>query len=406
MIYFDHAATTPIDKRVLEVMKPYFIKEFGNPSSIYSLGHRARIAIDQAREKIAKILNCQPSEITFTAGGTESCNLAILGVARAYSSFVSKMFPEKKPHLIISAIEHHAVSEPAVYLKKNGWEVSILPVKKDGIVEPEELKRALREETLLVSIMYANNEIGTIQPIKEMSKIIRKFRQEMNRDFFKEPPFFHTDACQAAGYLDLDVQHLGVDLMTINGSKIYGPKGIGVLYHRREIRIEPLIYGGGQENGLRSGTENVPAIVGLAKALELVEKEKEKENYRLTKLRDYLIKGILESIPKSFLNGDPIKRLPNNVNVTILDIEGEALILHLSEKGIMASTGSACSSSTLEPSHVLLALGLPPAVAHGSLRLTLGRTNTKKDIDYFLKILSPIVKKLRAISPVKLKFYK
>lgn len=416
-IYFDHAATTPLDPRVKEAMESFFIREFGNPNAIYSLGHRARVAIDNAREKVAEILGARADEIIFTGGGTESNNLAILGMARAS---LAEAIPlarglASSGHIITAKIEHHAVLEPCHYLEKQGFAVTYLPVDKLGLVDPKAVERVLRPDTILVSVMYANNEIGAIQPIAEIGRVIRDFRKENPP---KPPikkgggkgdlsfPLFHTDACQAAGYLDLNTQKLGVDLMTINGGKIYGPKGAGVLYKRRDIKLEPLFYGGGQEGGLRSGTENVPAIIGMAAALELAQKEKKKETQRLSRLRDYLINGILKTIPKSFLNGHPTQRLPNNVNVTILDIEGEALVLYLDERGVMCSTGSACTSSTLEPSHVLLALGLPPSVAHGSLRLTLGRKNTKKECDYFLEVLPAIVKKLRSISPVKLRFVK
>lgn len=387
-VYLDYAATTPLDPKVKKAMEPFFAKDFANPSSLYTLGQKSRLAIDQARKKIASILNCRPGEIIFTSGGTESNNLAILGAARKYSSFGK--------HIIVSKIEHHAVLEPAHYLEKNGFEVTYLPVDKFGFVDLKALKSALRKETILVSIMYANNEIGTIEPVREISSLIREFRGKNHL------PLFHSDACQAAAFCSLNVQELGVDLMTVNGGKIYGPKGTGFLFVREGVELEPLIFGGGQERGLRSGTENVPGIVGLAKALELAQKEKDKEGERLKKLRDYLIQEILKRIPKTILNGHPTMRLPNNVNVSILDIEGEALILYLDEYGISCSTGSACSSATLEPSHVLLAIGLSPAVAHGSLRLTLGKETTKKQIDYFLNKLTLCVQKLRALSPVKI----
>ncbi|MDP3244057.1 MAG: cysteine desulfurase family protein [bacterium] len=415
-VYFDHAATTPLDKRVKKAMEPYFSHQYGNPGGLYALGNQARLAVVKARENIARVLNCFSGEVVFTGSGTESDNLAIIGVARAYqnpphSPFIKGGGKRNLGHIITTKIEHHAVLEPCAYLEKYGFDVTYLPVDKNGLVDPKDVAKALRKDTILVSVMYANNEIGTIQPIKEISKVIKNFRKKnpLQSPFVKgggkgdfNLPIFHTDACQAAAYCDLDVNKLGVDLMTFNGGKIYGPKGVGVLYCRRGVKIEPMIYGGEQEAGLRSGTENVPAIVGMAQALTLARKEKDKEIKKLSELRDYLIDGILKSIPKSFLNGDKEKRLPNNVNISILDIEGEAMVLYLDAKGVMCSTGSACTSLTLEPSHVLLAIGRNPGTAHGSLRLTMGRENTKKEVDYFLKILPGIVKKLRGISPVKM----
>ncbi|MFA5133368.1 MAG: cysteine desulfurase family protein [Patescibacteria group bacterium] len=385
-VYLDHAATTYLRKEVLNAMAPYFYNEYGNPSSFHSVGKKSKDAIETARFAVAKILNCRSAEIIFTGGGTESDNLAILGAARANK--------EKGKHIITSKIEHPAILDACKALEKEGFEVSYIPVDKMGIIKLEEFKKALRSDTVLVSIMYANNEIGTIQPIKEAAKIIREHRQKNKTAF----PSFHTDACQAAGALDLDTVKLGVDLLTINGSKIYGPKGIGVLYVKKGINLQPLIYGGGQEQGIRSGTENVPSIIGLAKALEMAQSEKEKENIRISKLRDALISGIIKKIPRAFLNGDPKKRLPNNANLSIPKVEGEAMVLYLDSKGIYASTGSACSSRSLKPSHVLLAIGLNDEMAHSSLRLTLGKKTTREDIGYVIKILPGIVEKLREVS--------
>jgi len=389
-IYLDHAATTYLDLRVKKVMDDFWIKNFGNPSSLYKEGRLAKKAIEESRLKIARFINAKPQEIIFTAGGTESDNLAIFGVANNF----------KKGHIITTKFEHHAVLNACKKLEELGFEVSYLDVGEKGIVSLKDFKRALKKETVLVSIMYANNEIGTIQPIAEIGKIIKDFRNSKTSDF-KTYPLFHVDACQAAGYLDLNVEKLGVDLMTVNGSKIYGPKGIGFLYIKSGVKISPLLYGGEQERGLRPGTENVPAIVGLAKAFELAQKERDKESKRLTSLRDYFIKRLTKEIPRVYLNGDSKDRLPNNINVSILGVEGESVVLYLDEKGVSCSTGSACTSESLEPSHVIMALGGPYEYGHGSLRFTLGKCNKKSDIDYVMKILPDIVKKLRAISAVK-----
>ncbi|MEK7211047.1 MAG: cysteine desulfurase family protein [Patescibacteria group bacterium] len=400
-IYLDHAATTYLDPRVKRAMEPFWDKEFGNPSSFHSVGKRAKEAVDAARGKIAEVLGCRESEIIFTMGGTESDNLAIFGVTKALE--------KTGKHIITSKIEHPAVWHSCEKLEKDwnaersqshaerGGRVSYIKVNRQGIIDLKELEAAITPETVLVSIMYANNEIGTIEPIREIAKIIRQKREE----FKTKHPYFHTDACQAAGALEMNVAKLGADLLTFNGSKIYGPKGIGALYIKTGTPLTPILYGGGQERGYRSGTENVPAIIGLAEALKLTNEEKEKENARLIKLRDYLIENLLK-IPKTILNGHPTLRLPNNVNISFMDIEGEAMVLYLDSYGIYGSTGSACQSATLEPSHVIRAIGLPYEAAHGSLRLTLGRRTTKADLDYLLKILPEIVGKLRAISPVKL----
>ncbi|MFA5083857.1 MAG: cysteine desulfurase family protein, partial [Candidatus Paceibacterota bacterium] len=386
-----------LDPTVKKAMEPFWSENFGNPSSIYQLGIKAKENLNEARGKIAKILGAKASEIIFAAGGTESANLAILGLSRTIQKTL------KKPgHIITTKIEHPAVLNSVLALEEEGFDVSTLPVDKHGLIAPQQIMKSIKPETILVSVMYANNEIGTIEPIALIGKLLKKINQE--RKTKKLPKiYFHTDACQAAGYLDLNVEKLGVDLLTLNGSKIYGPKGSAILYIRAGTPLRPLIFGGGQEKGLRSGTENVPAYAGLAKALELAQKNRKEEARRLEKLSRNLTERILKTIPKTFLNGHPEKRLPNNVNITILDIEGEALLLHLDQYGICASTGSACHSQTLQPSHVLQAIGLPREIIHGSLRLTLGKETTKKDLDYVMKVLPKIVKKLREMSPVKIK---
>ncbi|MBI4691999.1 MAG: cysteine desulfurase [Candidatus Terrybacteria bacterium] len=386
-IYMDHAATTYLDSRVKKAMEDFWFKKFGNPSSLYKEGREAKKAINSARQEIAEIINAKPEEIIFTSGGTESNNLAIFGVSKG-----SPWNPRTTlGHIITTKFEHHSVLNPIKFLEKQGYKITWLEVGKEGIVNPNDVKKALRPETVLVSIMYANNEIGTIQPIAEIGKILKK-----------HPVIFHTDACQSAGYLDLNVDKLGVDLMTVNGSKMYGPKGIGFLYVRKGVKLAPLMHGGEQERKMRPGTENVPAIVGLASAFKMAQKEKNKEKRRLTGLRDYFIKRLTTEIPKVFLNGHPSRRLPNNINVSILGVEGEAVVLYLDEAGVSCSTGSACSSESLEPSHVIMALGRPYEYGHGSLRFSLGRRNTKKDIDYVMKVLTTIVKKLRSISAIKI----
>lgn len=393
LVYLDHAASTPLDPHVKKAMLPYLEQTYGNPSALHTPGRNAKIALDQARETVAKILNCKNEEILFTGSGTESDNLAIFGIAQQYA--------DQGKHIITTNFEHHAILHPCQALEKEGYKVTYLKVSPDGLITPEQLKAAIQPDTTLVSIMYANNEIGTIEPIAELAAALQEKKKEMGRNQ-NDPPFFHTDACQAGGYLDLDVTKLGVDLMTINGSKIYGPKGVGTLFVRRGLRIKPLIHGGAQEMRLRAGTENLAGIVGLAKALEIAQQSKDQEVERLNELRDKLIVGITENIQKTELNGHPTKRLPNNVNVTILDIEGEAMLLYLDEHGIYVSTGSACDSQSLDPSHVIVALGKPYEYAHGSIRFTLGRSTTEKDIDYVIKTLPEIVATLRKISPVKI----
>jgi len=400
----DYAATTPVDQQVFRAMLPYFTEEFGNPANLYSLGLKAKKAIAEARQKIASVLNCAPDEFVFTGSATEADNLAIAGTARANRRAGNK--------IIISNIEHKAVLSVCKTLKKEGFEIIELPVQKNGLVNPEELRNILDEKTILVSVMYANNEIGTIQPIAEIGRLIKNFRHK-NRPHPKpytiNPvgyPYFHTDAVQALQFLDCDVNKLGVDLMTISSHKLYGPKGIGGLYVRRGVNIEPIIYGGGQQRNLRSGTENVPAIVGFGEAVALAQKNKKAESARVKKLRDKLEKGIFHSIPKVVLNGHPTQRLPNFLNISILDIEGEALLLYLDERGISVNTGSACNSQSLEPSHVLSALGNPYECIHGSVRFSLGKGTTISDINYVLRKLPPIVARLRKISPLNLKLGK
>jgi len=348
--------------------------------------------MSKARRNIAEVLHTLPDSIIFTSGGTESDNLAIFGIANKHS--------EKGKHIITTKIEHHAVIHPMELLEKQGFEITYLESDETGQVDIKELVKAIRPDTILVSLMYANNEIGVILPIADIGREILKWRKKNNTIY----PFFHSDACQAAGVLEMDVEKLHVDLLSFNGSKIYGPKGIGVLYKRRGTNIQPMVYGGEQEMKMRAGTENVPGIVGISKALERMQENKGKENKRLTELRDYFWKQIQEKITKVILNGPEMgeDRLPNNLNISILDVEGEALLLYLDEYGIVCSTGSACTSGSLEPSHVLTNCGLPYEYAHGSLRFSLGKRSTKEDIDYVMKYLPEIVEKLREISPVNL----
>ncbi len=379
--YLDNAATTPVDERVLKIMLPYFSDKYGNPGSMHQKGLEAKEAVDEARKTIAKLISAEPNEIIFVSGGTESDNLAIIGTAMALK--------EKGNHIITTNIEHHAVFDTCEYLEEQGFKVTYVGVKENGIIDPKDIEKTITPKTILISIMHANNEIGTIQPIAEISKIAK------SKDII-----MHTDACQSAGYLDIDVNKLGVDLMTLNGSKIYGPKGIGILYAKKGTILQPLIYGGGQEKGVRSGTENVPLIVGFAKALEIAHSVRDKESKRLIKLRDKLVAGLKKKISNIHINGDLEKRLPNNVNISFLGVEGESMLLHLDSKGICASTGSACSSHSLEPSHVIKALGLTDEASHGSLRFTLGRHTTEEDIEKVLKELPKIVESLRKISPI------
>jgi len=398
-VYLDHAATTPMDERVLKTMIPFFTEVYGNPSSLHAPGQQAHEAVSQARKTVAKLISAHEDEIVFTSGGTESDNLAILGVIKIGEADVkSRLGKDVIPHIISNELEHPAVLELLLVLQKRGEiELTLVKADKDGVLLAKNIAEEIKNNTILVSVMYANNEIGTIEPISDLGKLIIKNRKQTGLTY----PLLHTDACQAAGYLDLNVEKLHVDLMTLNGGKIYGPKGVGALYIRRGVRLLAQVIGGGQERGLRSGTQNVPGIVGFAKALDLVQAKREKESARLEKLRDRLIEGLLK-IPKSRLNGHAIKRLPNNVNISFMDIEGEAAMLYLDAKGVYCSTGSACASTSLDPSHVILALGMSYEAAHGSLRFTLGKSTTKADIDYVIKVLPPIVEQLRKISPVNL----
>ncbi len=400
IVYLDHAATTPTDTRVTEAMLPFFSEIYGNPSSFHSAGLSAQQAVTRARKAVAKFIGAHENEIIFTSGGTESDNLAVLGIpeTKAHRDAIQARSGKEVPHVITSAIEHHAVLEPLLALQKKGRiELSILPVDRYGQVSITDVKKALRPETLLVSIMSANNEIGSIQPIEDIGRAILRWRKSENTPY----PLFHTDACQSAGYQKLSVEKNHADLLTFNGSKIYGPKGIGVLFVRRGIRLAPRVIGGGQEKNIRSGTENVPAIAGLQRAVELVEHAREQDSERLTQLRDRLVEGLLQ-IPKTILNGHPSERLPNSANISFMDIEGEAAVLYLDAEGIMVSTGSACASTSLDPSHVILATGLSYEAAHGSIRFTLGRGTTEKDIQYVIEKMPSVVERLREMSPVNL----
>lgn len=376
-----------MDYAVFLATQPYFAKTFANPSASYREGVKAHDVLNNSRRVIAKLINALPENIIFTGSGTESDNMAIYGIARAHE--------KHGKHIISLAIEHQAVLKPLEDLKKQGWEVTYVRVNGNGLADADEVIKAIRPDTVLISIMYANNEMGAIEPIAEIGRKLLQYRKT-NNSFY---PYFHTDACQAAGYLDLNVEKLHVDLMTINGSKIYGPKGVGMLYIRRGTPIKALILGGGQERGLRSGTENIAGIVGLAKALELAQADKEKESARINKLVKYLWEKIQKEIPQVKLNGPEIgaQRLVNNLNVSFAGTEGEALLLYLDEYGIMCSTGSACAAESLEVSHVLKALGVSQEYSRGSLRFTLGRSNTKKDIDCLMGCLPNIIKQLRRV---------
>ncbi|MDD5665332.1 MAG: cysteine desulfurase NifS [Candidatus Omnitrophica bacterium] len=380
-VYLDYAATAPCDPQVLKAMEPFFFDKPGNASSMHSFGQEAKKGVEDSREGLASFIGALPDEIVFTSGGTESNNNVILGVAAALSG--------KGNHIITSAIEHHAVSEPCDYLEKKGFKVTYLKVDKDGLVYPEDLNKAITDKTILISIMHANNEIGTIQPIKEIGKIART-----------KGVYFHTDAVQTVGHIPVNVVDLNVDFLSLSAHKFYGPKGVGALYIRKGSRIERLLYGGDQEKGRRASTYNTPGIVGLGKAVELCRKNMDSEIRAQTALRDRMIEEIPKSIPEVKLNGHPDLRLPNNVNFSVKYIEGESMLLSLDMLNIAVSTGSACTSSSLEPSHVLLGIGLDHATAHGSLRITLGRWTEESDIDYFLKHLPKVIEKLRAMSPL------
>jgi len=390
-VYLDYAATTPLDHKVLKAMMPYLKQDFGNASSIHGFGQKALGAVDEARKTAADFLGCSSQEIVFTGSATEANNLAIFGAVKGSKT--------SKPHIITSQIEHSAVLEPCRELEKQGAELTYLPVDKDGLVEPAEVKKAIKPNTVLVSIIYANNEIGAVQPIAEIGKMLGHAASAGRRT---SKPLFHTDAVQAVNYLECDVKKLGVDLLTLSAHKIYGPKGVGALFVKKGSLINPLILGGGHEFGLRSGTENVAGIVGLAQAIKEIQSPKHKmQNIKIKLLKDKLIKTIFKLIPDARLNGSASHRLVNNINLSFNGAEGEAMVIALDQKGIALSTGSACSSKRLEPSHVLLALGLSEEEAHSSLRITLGRYTTKEEIEKLLKTLPLIVERLRKISGYK-----
>ncbi len=380
-IYLDYAATAPTDPEVTQAMRPYLFEKFGNPSSIHTEGQEAKKGIEDAREKLANFLGAKPEEIIFNSGGTEADNTAIFGVSYALQ--------EKGNHIVTSAIEHHAVGETCKFLEKRGLRVTYVPVDKEGLVSPDDIKKAITDKTILVSVMHANNEIGTIQPIAEIGKITRE-----------RGVYFHTDAVQTVGHIPVDVNALNVDLLSLSAHKFYGPKGVGALYVRKGTRLTRFLHGGDQERGRRASTHNTCGIVGLGKAVELCAAKMGPEVKFQIALRDKLIKEIPQKISEVRLNGHPTLRLPNNVNFSIKYIEGESILLNLDLVGIAASTGSACTSTSLEPSHVLLAIGLAHEMAHGSLRITIGRWTKKEDIDYLLEKLPPIVDKLRSMSPL------
>jgi cysteine desulfurase len=381
VIYLDHASTTPTDPEVVQAMLPYFSEEFGNPATVYSLGLSAASAVQQARESIAATMGAEADEIYFTSGGTESDNWAIMGTADAQQ--------KKGRHLITSAIEHHAVLETMEYLEKRGWEISKIPVDSGGLVDPEDVRKAIRPDTVLVSIMHGNNEVGTIQPIAEISKVTRE-----------AGVLFHSDMVQTAGKMPLKVEQLNVDMLSMSAHKFYGPKGVGLMYLRKRTRVSPYFHGGAQERNRRAGTLNVPGIVGMAKALELCQGRMAEDAAREAELRDRLWAGLSKNIEAIYLNGTMEHRLPNNLNVRLDGIEGESMILMLDMEGICVSSGSACTTGSLEPSHVLLGLGIPQELAHGSLRVTLGRSTTAEQIDHFIKVFPPIVARLREMSPI------
>ncbi|KPJ69075.1 cysteine desulfurase [candidate division WOR-1 bacterium DG_54_3] len=383
-IYLDHAATTPTHPEVVEEMRPYFSEKFGNPSSIHFFGREAKTAIEKARERVAELISAKSEEIVFTSGGTESNNFTLHGIAYANE--------KKGNHIITTPIEHHALLEPCKFLESRGLKVTYLPVDKHGLVNPEDVRKAVTDKTILVSVMHANNEIGTIEPISEISRIVKE-----------KEIYFHTDAVQTVGAIPVNIDELGVDLLSISSHKLYGPKGVGALYVRKGTRMIPFLRGGEQERNRRASTENVTGIIGFGKACELARIELQSRIEHLTPLRDKLINGIMDKIPDVVLNGHPTQRLPKNVDIAVKYVEGESMLLNLDMEGIACSTGSACSSGSLEPSHVLLAIGLSPELAHGSLRFTLGRLTIEKDIEYVLEILPRIVKKLRELSPLSKK---
>jgi len=380
-VYLDHNATTPTHPEVVKAMLPYYEDVFGNASSIHQFGQQARMAIDEAREKVAEFIGAKPEEIVFTSSGTESDNFAIKGVAYANE--------EKGRHIITSSIEHHAVLNTCKFLGKHGFKITYLPVDRYGVVNPDDVRKAITDDTILISIMHANNEVGTIEPIAEIGKIAKE-----------KEIYFHTDAVQSIGKIPINVNELNIDLLSLSGHKLYGPKGIGVLYIRKGTRIQPLIHGGHHERNRRAGTENVPGIVGLGKAIEIAKLSMEKESIYLTNLRDRLYNGIKEKIDNIYLNGHPVNRLPNTLNLSFEFVEGESIIHNLDMKGVAVSSGSACTSGSLEPSHVLKAMGVEPAIAQGSIRFSLGKDNTEEEIDYVIEILPEIIFRLREMSPL------
>lgn len=380
-VYLDNAATTALSPKVLEKMMPYLTDIYGNASSLHSFGQDARIGVEHAREQVARAINADPSEIVFTGCGTESDNTVLFGVAERYA--------KKGDHIITTNVEHHAILHSCAALEKKGIKVTYLPVDKDGLITPEQVRDAITDKTILVSVMFANNEVGTIMPIPEIAAVCHE-----------KGVLFHTDAVQAAGHIPIDVKAMGIDMLSISGHKFHGPKGVGVLYERKGIRLPSYIIGGEQEKGRRAGTENVAGIVGLGEALELAVTNMSETSARMTRMRDRLIEGIEATIPEVKLNGHRTKRLPNNVNFSIKYIEGESILLMLDMAGIAASSGSACTSGSLDPSHVLLALGLTHEVAHGSVRMTLGDDTTDEDIDYVLETLPKVAHRLRAMSPI------
>ena len=384
LIYMDHAATTPVRPEALEAMLPYFGVSFGNPSSIYTLAQESRNAVDDARQTIARLIGCRISELIFTSGGTESDNTALKGVAFALKNVGN--------HIITTAIEHHALLHTCHQLEQFGFDVTYLPVDRYGLVDPDDVARAITDRTILVSVMLANNEIGTIEPVAEISTVVKREARRLDRNIM-----MHTDAVQGAGFLDLNVRELGVDLMSLSAHKFHGPKGVGALYIKRGTPFEPQMMGGGQERERRSGTENVPGIVGMAEAFRLACLERETTSARCTAMRDRIIEGLQERVEHIHLNGHPTQRLPNNVNISFEAVEGEPILLGLDFAGISASSGSACSTASLEPSHVLLAIGLAAELAQGSVRITLGKGNSDEDVDYLLSVIPDLVNRLRAM---------
>jgi cysteine desulfurase len=380
-IYLDHNATTPVHPEVLEAMLPYYKDKFGNPSSIHSFGREVKVALEESREKVAKLINADPGEIYFTSGGTESDNLAVKGTA-----FENR---KKGKHIITSKIEHHAILESCKFLEKEGFEVTYLPVDKYGFVDSDDLKKALREDTILVSIMHANNEVGTIQPLEELCKITKE-----------KGAYFHTDAVQSVGKIPLDVQRLNVDMLSMSGHKIYGPKGMGAIYIRKGTRVTSWAHGGHHERSRRAGTENIPGIVGFAKAMEIAQRDMQEQSKYLKNLTETFYQKLTQTISDVILNGHLEKRIPNTLNLSFKAVEGESIILSLDLKGVAVASGSACTSGTLEPSHVLSAMGISPEIAQGAIRFSFGRGNTMEDVEYVVGILPEIVSRLRAMSPL------